>query len=43
MNTSNTVAHLKYRTSIHNLYFSIILFNTFTNNITNFVSSKGYH
>ncbi|KHF97297.1 hypothetical protein F383_34722 [Gossypium arboreum] len=43
MNTSNAVAHLKDGTSIYNLYFSIILLNTFTDNITNFVGSNSYH
>uniref|UniRef100_A0A2P2JD08 ATP synthase subunit alphaic n=1 Tax=Rhizophora mucronata TaxID=61149 RepID=A0A2P2JD08_RHIMU len=43
MNTSNAVAYLKYGTSIYNLYFPIILFNTFTDNITNLIGSNGYH
>ncbi|KAF5753224.1 hypothetical protein HanXRQr2_CPg0836071 (chloroplast) [Helianthus annuus] len=43
MNTSNAITYLKYGTGIYNLYFSIILLNTFTDNITNFVGLNGYH
>lgn len=33
---------LEYSTDIYDIYFSIILFNTFTDNIANFVGSNGY-
>lgn len=40
---SNVVAYLKYNTNIYNLYFPIMLLNTFVDNITKFVSSISYH
>ncbi|GFP82596.1 ATP synthase subunit alpha chloroplastic [Phtheirospermum japonicum] len=43
VNKRNSIAYLKYGAGIYNLDFSIILFNTFTDNVTNFVGSNGYH
>ena len=34
---------IEVRYRYYNLYFSIILLNTFLNNITNFIRSNGYH
>lgn len=45
MNTSNTVATIssKYGAGVYNPDFSIIYFNMFMENITNFVGSNAHH